>query len=191
MAAGLVPISAASARTIRVGRAEHAALAGVTPSVAAGLPMHVTVTLRPRDPSALAAYARAVSTPGSAVYHRFLSPAQFARRFGATAGQITEVRDALGARGLRPGRPSAGRLSIPVAASAGSLQRAFSVSLHRLRLPGRRIAVVADAAPALAARAAADFQAVVCLDTTAAPRPLLARASRSPARSARPRPHVV
>ncbi|MGI8711980.1 MAG: putative Ig domain-containing protein, partial [Solirubrobacteraceae bacterium] len=45
--------------------------------------------------------------------------------------------------------------------------------------------------PALSARAAADVQAFAGLDTTAAPRPLRARASWSPARSARPRPHVV
>ncbi len=44
----------------------------------------MTVVLAPRNSAALSAYARAVSDPGSAVYHHYLTPGQFARRFGAT-----------------------------------------------------------------------------------------------------------
>ncbi len=137
--------------------------------------LHITVTLRPRDPGALAAFARAVSTPGSLRYRDYLTPARFARRFGPTAAQVRVVERALRARGLRPGKLSAGGLSIPVTAPAGRVERAFAISLTRLSLPGRRTAIAAGAPPAIPAAAAPAIQAVVGLDTTSAPRPLLVR----------------
>jgi Pro-kumamolisin, activation domain/Putative Ig domain/Subtilase family len=143
--------------------------------VAPAQTFHITVTLRPRDPDALAAYARAVSTPGSADYRAYLTPAQFARRFGPTAAQVRSVVRALRARGLAPEAISAGGLSIPVTATAGRLEHAFAVSLTRLSLPGRRTAIAAGSRPAVAASAAPAVQAVVGLNTTAAPRPLLVR----------------
>ena len=58
-----------------------------------------TVALAPRNPSALAAYAAAVTTPGSPLYRHYLTVAQFARRFGASTNAIARVRAALKARG--------------------------------------------------------------------------------------------
>ncbi len=173
----LVPAAAASAATVRVGHAP-ATPAGATfvGMVPATKQLHVTVALRPRDPSALAAYARAVSTPGSAAYRRYLTPTQFARRFGATAAQIAAVRRSLRARGLTAGAVSRGSLSISVAAGAAQLERAFSVSLTRMAVRGGGTAIRANAAPAVAASVATAVQSVVGLNTTAAPRPLLVRA---------------
>jgi Pro-kumamolisin, activation domain/Putative Ig domain len=175
--AGLAPVDSARAALYRVGR-QPVAPRGATDEgqVAPTLALHVSVTLKPRNPTALAAFARAVSTPGSPDYRDYLTPSQFARRFGATAAQVRTVRRALRSEGLHPGPVSAGSLSIPVTATAGQLERAFSVSLHRLSLPGRRTAIAANSAPAVAASAASMVQAVVGLDTTSAPRPLLVRA---------------
>jgi subtilase family serine protease len=175
--AALVPVAGAHAAGIRVGR-EPARPVGArfVGAVAAAARMHVTVALRPRDPSALAAYARAVSTPGSPVYRHYLSPMRFAHRFGATAAEIQTVRRSLRARGLTPGALSRGALSISVTASAGQLERGFAVSLSRLALAGRRGAIVSSAAPEVPAAMASAIQSVVGLDTTAAPHPLLERA---------------
>jgi subtilase family serine protease len=145
-------------------------------SLPAGQRLHVTVTLRPRDPAALTAYARAVSTPGSSAYLHYLTPAGFARRFGPTPAQISAVRGALRARGLHPGATSAGGLSIPVTATAGQLERGLSVGLSLRSLPGRRTAIAATAKPTLGPGAAGIVQAVLGLDTGSAPRPLLQRA---------------
>ena len=175
-AALLATAPGARAALARVGHGPvTATAAGVRTAVAAGLRLHVAVTLTPRDPAALAAYARAVSTPGSAEYRRYLTPSEFGRRFGATPAQVAVVRAALRARGLAPGPASAGRLSIPVVATAAAVEHAFAVSLSRLSLPGRRAAITASAAPAFPARAARAVQGVVGLDTTAAPQPLLVR----------------
>ena len=180
--------SSASAAEMRIGRLA-AVPAGARPigAVASATRMHVTLSLRPRNPQAMAAYAQAVSTPESSVYRGYLSPAQFGRRFGASLAQIVAVKRGLRARGLHPGAVDAARLTIPVTATAGQLERAFSVSLRRLALHGRRTAVMTSAAPALDARIAHAVQAVVGLDSLSAPRPLLVRA---PVR-ARRRPSAV
>jgi subtilase family serine protease len=181
--AGLLPAAAARGALTRVGpgiaRAAEAVGGGAARPLPAGIRLRVTITLKPRDPAALAAYARAVSTPGSADYRRYLTPSGFGRRFGAAAAQINAVRSSLRARGLRPGAVSPGRLSIPVSATAGQLERAFSVSLERVARRGRAAVIAADGRPALAAGAAAVVQSVLGLNTSAAPHPLLLRARRN------------
>ena len=128
----------------------------------------------------MTAYAEAVSSPGSRVYHHYLTPAQFGRRFGATPAQVRVVRRSLRAQGLRPGSVTPGSLSIPVLASAAKLERGLNISLRELSLPGRRTAVAANAAPALSASAAHAVQSVVGLNTVSAPHPLLARPRSGP-----------
>ncbi|HEX4010430.1 MAG TPA: protease pro-enzyme activation domain-containing protein [Solirubrobacteraceae bacterium] len=192
--AALAPASASAAALVRVGPATVTpAFATRTPSrpLATATRMRVTIALRPRDPAALATYAQAVATPGSPDFRRYLTPAQFARRFGPTAAQVSSVRTALRAAGLDPGPLSRGALSMSVSASAGGLERAFSVSLNQLTIHGERTAIEASARPAVAAGAAGAIQSIVGLDTTAAPRPLLVRDSASAARAPLAAAHVA
>lgn len=77
--------------------------------------IHATVALQPRDPAALAAYAAAVSTPGSGLYHRYLTVGQFTHRFGATPSQVAALRFSLRAAGLQLGPLAANGLSFSVA----------------------------------------------------------------------------
>jgi len=76
--------------------------------------VHATVALAPRSPSALAAYAVGVTTPGSRLYRHYLTVAQFARRFGASTGAIARVKAALAARGVTVGALTANRLALEV-----------------------------------------------------------------------------
>jgi hypothetical protein len=93
-------------------------------SATAARRVHVTVALRPRDPSALTREVQAVSTPGSPDYRRYLGPRAFGARYGARPATIAAVSRALRAHGLRPGRASAGGLSIPLTVRASALGRA-------------------------------------------------------------------
>ena len=168
-AAGVVPAasSAGTAGPVRVGTKPYIAYAArVVGTVAAAAPVHLTVVLEPRDPAALAAFAEDVSTPGSTVYHQYLTPAQFAARFGATAAQVRAVSASLSAHGLTPGEVSANHLSIPVTATAAQAESAFSLRMQRMILPGGRSATVASAAPAFDAAVAPDVQAVLGLSST-------------------------
>jgi hypothetical protein len=165
--------AAASSRRIRVGRAPRLPVgAKVLGAVARDTPLGVAVALEPRDPAALSAYATAVATPGSSVYHDYITPAQFARRFGPTATQIAAVEASLRGHGLVPGAVSANGLSISLQASAGQLASAFSTSLQRVVVPGGRTAYANASAPALDASVARDVQGVIGLNTLSAPAPL-------------------
>jgi subtilase family serine protease len=163
---------------VRVGEVPRlAASARMIGALAASTPMHVTVALKPRDPAALAAFAQAVSNPSSTVYRNYLTPSQFAQRFGPTASQLAAVESSLRAHGLNPGAVSANRLSIGVSATAVQIEHAFSLSFKRLALASGKQAVVASAAPALDRQIAGSVQAVLGLTSLSAPHPQLVRPS--------------
>jgi subtilase family serine protease len=173
-AVGTVSADARLNRSERVGPAPSRPAGAVTGGpLAPATRMRVTVALSPRDPAALSAFATAVSSPTSKLYGHYISPRQFGRRFGATSTAIDAVASWLRAHGLDPGAVSANHLSIPVAATAGELSRAFSLSLDRLRLRDRSTAVVSSAAPLLDADIAPLVQGVLGLDSVSSPRPLL------------------
>ena len=179
LAASAVPSSlAAGPRQIRLGSSPRLP-AGT--SVLGQLPgtthMQVAVALAPSDPAALEAFATAVSTPGSSDYRHYITPAQFATRFGATDEQIAAVEGSLRAHGLSPGAVRANHLSIPVSATAAQLQQAFSVSLLRVTLPSGAQAIVNQVAPLLDGDIAGLVQGVEGLSTLSAPHPLLKRPS--------------
>jgi subtilase family serine protease len=184
-AAGPSPRRVGSAPLLPAGTSAVGPLAGSTR-------MHVTVALQPRDPAALETFATEVSTPGSAVYRQYITPAQFAQRFGATRAQIQAVDASLRAHGLSPGPPSANGLSVPVTSTAGQLERAFALSFERVLLPSHAFGIVNTVAPQLDANIAVLVQGVVGLSTLSAPHPLLARprAIGTRARSSAT-PHVV
>jgi subtilase family serine protease len=188
--------SAAPTRVVRIGSAiALPAGARTLGEVASATELHVTVALQPRDSAALESYAQAVSTPGSSDYGEYLTRAEFARRFGATATAIAAVRDDLRAQGLTPGPTTANDLAIPVTASAGAIEQALSVRLERIALAGHPEAIAASAAPALSATIAPLVQAIVGLNTVGSPQPLaLRRNGRSHAaahESAEKTPRVV
>ncbi|MGN6872756.1 MAG: S53 family peptidase, partial [Solirubrobacteraceae bacterium] len=188
--AGVIALFApASAGAARSGTAPTLPLgAHIAGAAASDTPLHVTVTLQPRDPAALEAYATAVSTPGSPQYHDYITPAQFAERFGAAPDAVAAVEASLRAHGLTPGQPSPNALSIPVTATAGAAARAFSVSFAHVTLQNGSIAIVNQQAPALDSAIAPDVQAVLGLDTLQSAKPLLVRPH---AATASARPHVV
>ncbi len=143
-----------------------------SPIAAASTPrIHLTVTLRPRDPVALAREVRAVSTPGTPGYRRYLSPRAFGARYGAGPSTITTVTHALRLRGLDPGHPSAGGLSIPLTVPASALPPDG---------PGAARSLVTGALPR---SARGSVQAVIAFGRSSAARPL---ALRDPVRRSTP-----
>jgi len=58
------------------------------------------VYLAGQDPAGLAAFAVAVSTPGNALYGRYLTPAQVMARFGPTKAQVKAISGWLTQAGL-------------------------------------------------------------------------------------------
>jgi subtilase family serine protease len=145
-----------------------ATLVGPAPTSTA-LPL--TVTLKPRNPAALAAEARAVSDPGSADYRHFLSPAQVAQQFGATPATIAQVTSSLRHEGLTVGAPSATGLSLPVSGTVAQVQSAFSTPISQYRLPSGKTGYDNATAPEVDATVAPQIEGILGLDTLSPPQP--------------------
>ncbi|WP_406264747.1 S53 family peptidase [Actinacidiphila glaucinigra] len=86
------------------------------------------VYLAGRDAQGLAAYAKAVSDPGSASYGAFLSAKQAKARFGATAQQVAHTRQWLESSGLRVTGVNDHYLT--VTGDVADAEKAFGTQLH-------------------------------------------------------------
>jgi subtilase family serine protease len=178
----------ATPSTVRLGHAPRLPGGAVAVSPLSGTtPLRVDVVLQPRNPTQLASYASAVSTPGSSQYRHYLSERTFVSRFGPSAGTIESVKRALVGVGLHPGTVSANGLSIPVRATAAQLATAFSTGFEQYRVPGGRVAFANTIAPQVTGTVAPLVQTVVGLDNLTLPTPGSRRATSGGA-LARPRP---
>ncbi|WP_371659401.1 protease pro-enzyme activation domain-containing protein [Streptomyces sp. NBC_00280] len=86
------------------------------------------VYLAGRDANGLAAYAKAVSDPTSAVYGKYLTAAQVQQRFGASPAQVAAVKAWLKASGLTVTGVTAHYVT--VTGDVAAAEKAFSTQLH-------------------------------------------------------------
>lgn len=75
--------------------------------------------------------------PGSPAWHQWLTPAGFGERFGLGDGDLQRVQRWLGRAGLTVTGVAAGRNQVTVSGTAGQLERALGVELHRYRYDGQ------------------------------------------------------
>ncbi|GAC1383683.1 MAG: S53 family peptidase [Marmoricola sp.] len=93
-------------------------------------PVNVRVYLTPRGGvAALSAAALAASTPGSATYRQFLSPAQYHARYDATAQTVGAVKSWLTGAGLKVADVGGYNRYVDVVGDVAGAQRAFSVTM--------------------------------------------------------------
>jgi subtilase family serine protease len=145
-----------------------ATLIGPAPSTTT-LPL--VVTLQPRDPAALSAEVQAVSDPHSPEYRHFLTPQEFARRFGPTPSTVAQVASALRSQGLTVGRPAATGLSLPVSGTVAQVQSAFSTPISRYRLSSGKTGYDNRSAPEVPVTVAPQIEGILGLDTLSPPQP--------------------
>jgi kumamolisin len=95
--------------------------------------IEVTVYLRSKDPSGLQEYVQQTSGPGSHVY---LSPQQFAHKFGANPAEIEAVKNFAEAQELHVLEHDLGRRSVTLSGTAARLSEVFGVNLQHYRYAG-------------------------------------------------------
>ncbi len=154
----------AAAKSDRIGAAPVIPLSSAVSALPASMQLHVTVSMRPQDPSGLQALATSISTPGSTEFRHDLTVAQFADRFGASASAISAVESQLTASGLTVGDVPANHLTIPASGTAAQIEQAFSVSMQQVKLASGRTAFANAQAPALPASVAQQVEGIVGLD---------------------------
>jgi subtilase family serine protease len=102
----------------------------VAPEATIGL---VTVFLKrtPAKQADLETLLANQQNPASADYRRWLTPEQFANRFGASVKDASAVSDWLRSRGLKVDRIARGRNWVSFSGSAAQVEAALCTELHR------------------------------------------------------------
>jgi len=75
--------------------------------------------------------------PTSANYRNWLTPEQFGERFGASAGDVTMLKDWLVSQGFTINEVARGRGWITFSGSAGQIASAFQTELHQYAVNGK------------------------------------------------------
>uniref|UniRef100_Q01UW2 Peptidase S8 and S53, subtilisin, kexin, sedolisin n=1 Tax=Solibacter usitatus (strain Ellin6076) TaxID=234267 RepID=Q01UW2_SOLUE len=94
-----------------------------------------TLILKPAK--SLAAFLAAQQIPGSPEYRQFLSPEQFADRFGLTTDDLTKVVGWLESQGLKADRIARGRNAITFSGTAEQAARTLKTEFHRYQVNGK------------------------------------------------------
>ena len=106
---------------------------GSTATVEGAAPITVTVVLKLRDPEGAREELKALTTPGTASFHEFLTPQQFRDSFGPSTDNVEMVSASLRALGLSVS--SATSTTLRVTGSPTALEHAFQTSLHTFSVP--------------------------------------------------------
>jgi kumamolisin len=95
--------------------------------------IEVTVYLRSKDPSGLQQYVQEISEPGS---HSYLTPQQFAHKFGANPADVEAVKNFAQNHQLNVIGHDLGRRSVTLSGAAARMSEAFGANLQHYRYAG-------------------------------------------------------
>lgn len=102
--------------------------------VSADMPMRLSVVLRIPNESALQQLIAGLYQKGSANYHQFLSPSQFAAEFSPSVSAYNALQSYFTARGLSVAGTYPNRLVVDLTGTAGQVESALHVALHSYRM---------------------------------------------------------
>jgi subtilase family serine protease len=101
-----------------------------TGAVAGASRLTIQVWLRSGHPAAAQQYATAVSTPGSKLFHAYLSPDAYTARFGASRTAVRAVESWLRGRGLTAVHADAQRNYVRATGAVSAIDAAFRIQLE-------------------------------------------------------------
>jgi hypothetical protein len=89
----------------------------------------------PEQETALKQFLQDVQTQGTPSYHKWLTPQQFGKRFGAADSDIAAVTGWLQSQGFTVGKVHPGRIAVEFSGNAAQIRKAFNTEIHRYRIP--------------------------------------------------------
>ncbi len=154
----------------------RAALAGTAAPVligptAAAKPVGLAFFLPSRDPQGAHDFAVHVTRPRDPLFRHFLTPAQFAARFGANPADVAALAAWASRQGLTVGERSAAGNILPVTGPASAMQAALGLAFNDYRDAEGRLFSAAVGTPHLPADLQARLGGVVGLSGAAGYRP--------------------
>ena len=147
---GLAQVAGAAPTTRWVATATtaiHLKDAKLLGKLATDRPLSVALALAPRDRAAVDRAVKAMYTPGSSTFHRFITPAQWNAQYAPTTASVAKVTSYLRHVGMRDVQVSANRLQVSAHTTVRGAERAFNTSLLSYVLGGAQRFV--NVAPAM------------------------------------------
>ncbi|MGA3372391.1 MAG: protease pro-enzyme activation domain-containing protein [Terracidiphilus sp.] len=92
----------------------------------------------PEQQADLEALIAAQQDPASPLYHQWLTPDQFAARFGMAGADLDKVKSWLGQQGFSVDSVARSRNMIRFSGTAGQVERAFSTQMHYYNVDGKQ-----------------------------------------------------
>ncbi len=135
----LAAAGAASAATPTLDAASLVGVRDLGPAPAASM-VRVAVVLNDHNDAELERLTQAQADPASPLYHRFLTPAQYAAYFAPTPGEYAQVVSTLARGGWRITHLFANRTVVDAVAPAPVAERFFRTAIHRVVSPTGEIA---------------------------------------------------
>ncbi|SDH01782.1 sedolisin-B Serine peptidase. MEROPS family S53 [Paraburkholderia phenazinium] len=137
-------------------------------------PLHITVVLKGRNDDQLDTLISQLNQPGSANYHKYLTPQQFNARFAPTDAQVQAVVAHLKANGFSNITVSSNNRLVSADGNANNAQNGFHTSLKRFTYRGKPV-FANDTAALIPASLSASVDSVLGLQNAVVPHRLIHR----------------
>jgi uncharacterized protein (TIGR03437 family) len=107
-------------------------------AVESGFPLSLTLLLKPStdQQSSLEQLLQQQQNRSSASFHQWLTPEQYADRFGASTSDTAQITAWLQAQGFTVDQVARSRTFVMFSGTAGQVQSAFGTSIHQYRVNG-------------------------------------------------------
>jgi hypothetical protein len=92
----------------------------------------------PQQEAALQQLLHDLHTPGTANFHKWLTPDQFGQQFGPSDQDVQTIESWLETQGFQVLKVNPGKQTLEVSGTVGALQQAFHTALHKYVVNGRQ-----------------------------------------------------
>jgi subtilase family serine protease len=123
----------------------------------------VVLTLPLSDPKGAADFVDHVSRRGDPLFHQYLTPQEFAQRYGASESDYVAIKQWAAANGLSVTEESIARTALTVRGTVGQLQSIFNTQINNYRSPSGAEFYSAAVAPTVPEAIADKTSAVIGL----------------------------
>ena len=126
--------------------------------------INVVLSLPLGDATAAAEFVQHVAKPTDPLYRHYLTPQEFATRFGANAADYTALKEWANRNGLTVSRESVARTTLTVRGTVAQFQNLFNTQLNNYRSPDGDEFYFAGIKPAIPSAIASKVTAVIGLN---------------------------
>jgi subtilase family serine protease len=138
----------------------------------------VVLALPSSDPAGLKAFGDHVSKPGDQLYRKYITPQEFAARFGGNASDYQFLKDWAASKGLTNSQESVSRTTLTVRGSVEVLNQVFKTELNNYKTSDGESFYSADIKPTVPAEIGSKVVAVIGL-TSGRPIAALAKVGKT------------